>query len=217
MNDYSEEEIKELNQKRLFDNGKPNDKYIIIYKKYRTLLEKVLSECLKIKSFDEELEKSNLDFRKVDSDSKDIYQMSSSLDSSYLYLRNDLYLNRLPIEVISILEDADIDNPDDNLKNVILDTYKDVIYCGFDGFKSYGPDSEEYWKDSRSIVLGFRYNEFPEDIDDEDFDDYNYSQIQFLKDFLDNKSKEYSKKLGVNVEFIWFNEFTIDNSRKELI
>ena len=217
MNDYSDEEIKELNQKGLFDGASPNDKYVTVYKKYRTLLEKMLSDKLHIKSFDEDLDKSNLDFRKVNSNQRDIYQMSSTLDSSYVYLRNDLYLNRLPVEAIEKIESADIDNPSDEIINLVINTYKDVLYCGFDGYKSYGPDSDEYWKDSRSIVFGFRYDEFPEDISDDDFDNYNYSQIQFLSEYLDNKSKEYSKILGADVEFIWFNEFTIDNSRKELI
>ena len=216
MIDYN---INELEQKGLFENGKPNEKYNTIYKKYKLLLDSFLNSKLNIKSFDEELQKSNLDFRKIDSEEKDFYQSNSSLDSSFVYLRNNLYLDKLSnedLDKVYSLNEEDIKSLNDELVNFMLKTYKDVI-CGGEGFISYGPNSEDYWKPSNSIVFGFRYNEYPEDVDDEVFDDYNYSQIQFLSSFLDNKSKEYSSILGEKVEFIWYNEFTVDRDREETL
>lgn len=97
---------------------------------YRKGLDQYLMEKLDLKKYDDLLANSSLRFIKRDNDSQNVYQQTSSLPLSYIYLHNNIYIERLDRSTLDFLQnriDSQKLNVDAELIQIVRKTYSKVI------------------------------------------------------------------------------------------
>lgn len=208
--------------KGLYLKGNFTDKYFELLKKYKFLLEKYLIDKLPIKKYDDLIGNSKYLLSPIKKDDMDFYQSFSSMRLNYIYLRNNLSVEKLSIEDISFilnLNDIQVNNPNEDVLKLIDRTYRDVIDCRVRDFdiilkKCYGIDRDDFWISSNELVFGLRYDEFiNNDLDDNKkwLNNYN-EQLSFVGNIIDELNVICSKILNIKVNFLYYDEFTVKNS-----
>ena len=226
MNEMIKEMLDEFNydvftDKGLYDNDDLTERYYILLKNYKVLFEKYLMSKISLKDMDNKIINSGLSFVPVGNDKMDFYQKFSSMGLKYIYLRNNLYVYKLSLEDIDKLVNLskeELDNPSEDLMNLINDTYKIVIDArplgedvSVDYRKCYGIDSDDYWIKSDELVIGVRYDEFADNglgENDNWMDNYN-KQLEFLGNIMIDMEKSSSDVLGIKVNFLYFDETSV--------
>ena len=198
-----------------------NDKYYTLYKNYKVLLDKFLVDKFSLKEYDDRVANSELRFLPVKTEDMDYYQyMSSNMGLKYFYLRNNIYIEKLSnedIEILVNLTENNLTNPSKEIMDIIGRTYEMVIdYCsgkGMPGKSLYGLDYPKNWHDSSELVFGFIHDDFADNgLDDDSWLDNNYKQAQFVNNLLEEMTKKSSQIMGKNVNYSWYNQYTIRES-----
>ena len=211
---------KVLEEKGYIKNGNISEEYYKLYNNYRTLLNIFLIKTLKLNEFDDSLFNSNLMFIPVSTENMDFYQYFSSHFLKFFYLRNDLFVEKLSDadkNKILNLNEGELLNPSDEILEIIGRTYADVINSSFDGsviMNCYGPDSNNYWVDSSSLVIGIRYDEYSDEISDDIWEDVHYKQVDFLNELIKKLNLEIQTKMQTKSSIILYNDFTINKMKK---
>ena len=207
-----------LINKKLVDENRPNSRYCKLYLNYKRLLDRYLASKFMLKKYDDKIINSNLKFLPVKQEDMDYYQYMSTLDLTYIYLRNNLYVEKLSaddIEKIVNLTEDELNNPPKEITKLIENTYSQVINCAKNQGEKivccYGPDFDTYWIDSSELVFGIRHDDFGANgIDDDDeWDENNNQQVSFLNDLIKEMTDECSKINNGKVNFIKYHEFTV--------
>lgn len=196
--------------KGLINNGELNNEYFLLQSIYSNLLEQYINSKINIKSIEEDLD--NRGYRSVEDNDKDIYQYISN--NKYFYVRNTLYVEKLPMDYIRLLLSKNPEVLSEEYTKLIEDTYKTVITT--DSFKlqefnlSYGPQSSgEYFMPNNSLVFGFRLAEEDASLypnDDAWFEDY-CTRRAYISDLLPKLEQEFSDKLNTKCGILeYFNE-----------
>lgn len=213
-------DIKALEKKGWYQNGKITKEFIEIYKAYYSFLAKYLDKILNISEMDKILKESKFHLKEVEEQDKDIYQSFSSF--SYFYLRNTLYIERLDELELQQLKKK-IDSKDEILdydtEMMIKQSYEKVITTtNVENvtFINYGPySSRQYYAQNNAIVLGVRYDpeynasENNPDYSDDAWDENNDRQIYLVKAVIDTMNEEAENKLNVPVKVIEYNEDSV--------
>ena len=209
-------EVSDMNlliSKGLYDNNDYTDKFYRLYMNYHILLDKYLVRKYSLIKYDKAFDESGLRFIPVEEENMDYYQYISQMDLNYIYLRNNIYVEKLSdedIDKILSLNDNFLEYPREETFELIERTYKDVIDVNNDHSNSlarYGPDNDNYWFPSNELVIGFRHDDFADNGlgDGEMWANNNEKQIIFINMFLDNINKETRGE----VNFVWYNDYTI--------
>ena len=205
-------------KKGLYENNKVNNMYNLLFKNYKIILEKYLMSLLSLKKYDEMLKESELRFIKLSNDDIDYYQLFSTMKLDYLYLRNNLYIEKLSVEDINKvckLSDYDLVNPGEDLFKLVERTFLNIINPGNSSSAKhmvcYGIDSDEYWFESDQLVFGLRYNMYFHDngVSDEQWYKNYLSQMKFLHNLIFRMKTECSKIIGKPVNFVLYDEVAI--------
>ena len=118
-----------LNQKLMQEKGlwieKPSRRYFNLTNKYKRLLECSLIKCLPLEQIDSNMEKSDLGFVPVETPAMDFYQATSGMGLNYIYLRNNIYIEKLSEKDLVLLESL---NSEEDEEQFVKRTLKDVIY-----------------------------------------------------------------------------------------
>jgi hypothetical protein len=118
-----------LNQKLMQEKGlwieKPSQRYFDLTNKYKRLLERSLIKCLPLEQIDSNMEKSDLGFVPVETPAMDFYQATSGMGLNYIYLRNNIYIEKLSEKDLALLESL---NSEEDEEQFVKRTLKDVIY-----------------------------------------------------------------------------------------
>ena len=162
---------------------------------------------------------SGLLFIPVQKEDMDYYQLLSTFNLDYIYLRSDLHVDKLSFEDIELLVNLTVDelsNPSDKTFKLIDRTYKNVIDSKKNAddvivMNCYGPDREEFWFPSNELIFVIRYDEFADNgLGEEDEWDENYNkQLMFIGEMMNSLNKICSDILGIKVNFIYFDDNTI--------
>ena len=207
-----------LTSKGLYDNNDYTEKFYKLYVIYHTLLDKYLVRKFSLDKYDKSFDTSGLNFIPVKEENMDYYQYISQMNLNYIYLRNDIYVEKLSEEdmntFLSVTEDF-LNNPSEKLFGLIEKTYRDVINISNDpeaeSMSKYGPDNDEYWFPSNELVFGFRHDDFADNGygDGADWEENNNRQLVFINMFLDDIHKSSAEIEKGPVNFVWYNDFTI--------
>ena len=81
-----------------------NDRYLRLQAVYRANLDAYLREVLDIETLDEELRNSRLGFVSHKSGKQNLYERGSTMGLEFIYLSNNLYIESLDEEQLSLLE-----------------------------------------------------------------------------------------------------------------
>lgn len=212
-----------LNEKGLYTENDLNLKFYTLYKNYKILLEKYLCKKLPLKECDDRMHNSGLLFIPVQKEEMDSYQLLSTLNLDYIYLRSDLYVDKLSLEDIELLVNLsvnELNNPKDELFALIERTYRSVIDSKKNDddvimMNCYGPDRNGFWFPSNELIFGLRYDEFADNgLGEEDEWDENYNkQMMFIGEMINSLNKICSDILGIKVNFVYFDDNTVKKNR----
>lgn len=192
--------------------------YLSLYSMYSSLLENYLINKLSLKDYDDMIKDSGLNFIDIDFNEMDIYQRAYSNELSYIYLRNNIYIERLSIEEKEFLNDIlyEVVKPTDSeIDNFIERTYKKVLFENINNngdvlMTNFGPESGNFMVPNNALVLGIRYDEFNQaNMDDSTWDKNNKEQIKFLLNIEDQLIN--NSNLDIQVYIIKYNEYSIIN------
>ena len=229
MNEMIKEMLDEFDydvftSKGLYENDDLTDRYYILVKNYKILLDKYLMSKLPLKDMDNEIINSGLFFIPVEKEKMDFYQKFSAMKLKYLYLRNNLYVYKLSngeIDTLVNLSNNQLAKPSAKLMELIEDTYRMVIDAKPYGddvsdvyMKCYGIDDNDYWLKSDELVIGLRYDEFVDNglgNGDEWVDNYN-KQLEFLGNLMKNIENKCSDILGFRVNILYYDDVIIENT-----
>lgn len=202
-----------------------NEQYLTEYSVYRKWFSEYMIKNLNLEEYDTKLKNSGLNFGEVKEENMDIYQYFSSEKLRYFYLRNNIYPEKLNEEETKFLQERiekgqlDLDTV---AEEMIRRTYKTVIKETIgqnDGeyFVLFGPDSSTFLASNEALVIGMRYDEFADtNLSDEEWDKQHDEQIVYLADLLADMTEQMTKKLGITVPIIMYNDFSV-RSRENLI
>ncbi len=182
------------------------------YYVYRYWITMFIINKYKIKNYDMELEKSNLNYLPTDKSNMDFYQDFSKDYLKYFYVRNEIYLNNLSADEIVFL-DKYIDKYDiknDLIVNYIEKTYKKVITKKIGSDVKYkvffGPDSRNFTANDGDIVIGVRYDEFNlNGYSDSEWNDIHDKQLDYLNKVIGEIQNLYPNETKV----IKYNQYSI--------
>jgi hypothetical protein len=112
--------------------------YLKLQNTYNIALSLFLEERLSIKKLDIELKSLDvirvpkISFSKIDS-TESYYQVISHLNSKYIYLRNNIRIERLESDDVELLKKSDLENPTEKkeILEMISKTFMDVLSVKF--------------------------------------------------------------------------------------
>ena len=93
-----------LSQKGLGGGKQPNQRYFTLINKYKGFFELYLKETLPLELIDQNARESELGFKPIKEEDMDFYQRTSGMGLTYLYLRNNLYIEKLSASNLQLLE-----------------------------------------------------------------------------------------------------------------
>lgn len=211
-------DINLLTSKGLYDNNDFTEKFYRLYINYHILLDKYLVRKFSLDKYDKAFDDVKLRFIPVNEEDMDYYQYISQMDLLYIYLRNNIYVEKLSneeIDKVLNIHDNFLEYPNEEMFELIEKTYRDVIDINNNLdekiISRYGPDNDNYWFPSNELVIGLRYNIFADNGlgEDEKWVENNTKQVIFMNNLLDNINNDIAKVTDEKVNFVWYNDYTI--------
>ena len=202
----------------LADKKGINEKYYTVYTNYKILLDRYLVNRLNLDVYDKSIDESGYKFIPIDSKGMDYYQYMSAMNLKYLYLRNNLYIEKLSKEVINrllSLTTEELNKPSEELIGIVEATYKSVIDKSPESDGSYmaryGPDNDKFWYPSNELIIGLRYDMFADNGlgEDDEWKENNEKQLIFINALIDEVDDTGESILGIPVNVILYTDYTI--------
>lgn len=196
-----------------------NERYLGLYMIYRELFNEYIIQKLELEKYDYEILKSEYKLKQVAEDNMDLYQYWTNNKLKYLYIRNNIYIEKLDKKELKWLENriiANRDNLDDDAKKFIERTYVKVIFedTGRDGKKYnafYGPTTTKYMARNDSIVIGIRYDDYYSyNMSDQEWGELRKKQLDFLKTKIRTIIEEQKSKVENPIAIIQYNDYSIE-------
>jgi len=195
-----------LKEKGLGDT-EPNERYFKLVNNYKSIFETYLKDILPLEQIDKNMKESKLKFMPIKEENMDYYQITSTMGLSYIYLRNDLHVEKLNTEDLDYLEN--ITSLDDESKNFISRTYKKVINPYNESQTIfYGPENGKFLCDSNDIVIGIRYDEFDSELEDSEFEKNFIEQLKLINQ-VSTVLEIYGSDVLGSLKCIQYNEMSI--------
>lgn len=134
-----------------------DDEFLRLQIKYRESLEKWLLQFLDFKSIDSIIEKSNITIPEIDDINYNFYHKFSFLNSKYIFLRNNIHIERLSKDEIGTVYSA-IMNDDVIPNEFIIKTLEKVIFESGEKI-FFGTPLDKNETSGKSMVFEFAYND----------------------------------------------------------
>lgn len=187
--------------------------YLELYSLYNHLLMQYIIRFWGIKRYDEAFLESKNKFSPIKEEDMDIYQFRAKGYLSFLYLRNNIYIERLDSAEANYLErrlkeeseeltNEDITFLNKTISKVILEDYKDSTMT------LYGPDNGNFLRPRNAIIIGMRHDDFAES-ENPEWEGMHNKRATETYFFTRALVKELKEKLPVPVEIIEYNDFSI--------
>lgn len=204
----------------MFDGLTKEEKetYMMLYSAYSEAFRDYIIKKLNLKIYDNDLLDSPLNFKENDEEQMDLYQSITKDNLKYIYIRNNLYIERLTYEERTNLLNMYLKKSEANPKQIekfVEDTYKKVIFediskSGEIRRINYGPDNPLFFASNNSLVLGINYDEFSlNGLTDDEWSKQHDEQGDKLVSLVNNIINNESDKLDVPLRVILYNEYSI--------
>lgn len=188
------------------------ESYLKLYKLYNNLLVQYLIKKYDLNLYDKMIKDSNRLFTKVDTNDMDIYQYVSSKYLDYLYIRNNIYIEKLSQEELLYLSSTK-ELLDSNNEQFIEKTYKKVIFEN--EYTMYGPDNSKYLKKPNTLIIGLRCKSIDLNNGSDDELDNFLSQQQYLKLFIPELSRQLNDRNLDSIEVIEYNNSSVVKKQEQ--
>ncbi len=196
-------------EKGLLDEDRLNRYYLNLQAVYRANLDAYLMEMLDVEDLDEELVNSSLGFVSRRAEDQNLYERESTMGLAHIYQRNNLYIEYLSEEQLSILrqslesEKALVTN---EIKDMVRNTFREVVRVR--NSRDWEDKSEFLYPEAEgkkpkipnhALVLGItnamKYDSSGKLLPDR----YRREKYEYLDRIKKEKEKEYSEILGAEV------------------
>ena len=187
---------------------------------YQTGLSQYLVDELDLEKYDQELLQSDLHFIPYPKEKQREAQKRDQLGLTFIYFRNEIHLEHLSEEEMESFK-MEFQNSDgelsDELMNIIIDTYKEVIplrkiESEEDKKVETTFDNNMKWVDMNSLILRISTNEEYDENGNLVDEDHEGVKQNALKEFSERMEKELEGRLGdtpvrVQLEFSPFSDY----------
>ena len=181
---------------------------------YHNALINMLIKTLDLTKLEEDFSKSKNAFRPISEEEQDLYQQMSSDKLKYLYLRNNIYVERLSEEELKILDN----NKNEEVYPLVQETFKTVIndYPDKQMITNYGPDANDFYTQSSNIIFGIRVDDtfFPEGVNKVELIMNREFELDFLKHYLETKIKDNCQIDGTVIKYTKNSVKTLSNEEE---
>lgn len=128
------------------------DEFVRLQKKYRKALEEYLDKRVHLKEVEQTILDSGLDIPKVEDQEYNFYHQSEVLTSGYLFVRNNIHIEKLSEEDLKYLKETPVLD-----EKFIEGTIPTVIFE--DGYHTFfGNPTDENRVDCKSVIMEFTYD-----------------------------------------------------------
>lgn len=191
--------------------------YLTLYSTYAYFFTKYLIKKLNLQYYDQELKSSSLNFVKVKEKQLDIYKFLSYNSLDYLYIRNNIYIERLSKENKIVLLTRFKSNNlelDLQMENLIETTYKELIFEDVLHNKAIyqvnrNPSNEQYKAPNNALILGIRYDELALTTNtNEEWNLIHEKQIQTIKELITRIKLNEKTKLDIPLVIFQYNDYS---------
>ncbi len=196
-----------------------NENYIKLYNTYRNFFSQYFIKVLNLKSKDNIIKKSNLNFNKINSKDMDMYQYFTKEELDYIYLRNNIYIEKLNSEELDFLNkfiSYDDLRLDKQIEKFIENTFQKVIFEEIPSdnkiaYISYGTDSFEYYVTNNSFIIGLREDTFFKgELTDKEWFEQHKKKNEFLNVFINNMESEFrTMNIDIPIKVILYSEYSV--------
>ena len=193
-------------EKSLIEN-EDYSQYKELIKKYKYVLEYYIDSKINLSKYEELINNSGLYIGK----NNKYKVLNEFLNLDYIFLINNLFVEKLSVEDINLLMTKfDKNNISNELIDVIDKTYKDVIYDNYikGEYKKniykvcYGPVVPFNMTDNNAIVFKIYYGKNLIDLDGNKFIELHEKQLAFFEEIKEKLKNEVKEKLNVNCEVL---------------
>lgn len=196
-------------EKGLLNDDCLNDHYLNLQAVYRANLDACLMSVLDVEDLDEELVNSSLGFINRKAEDRNLYEKESTMGLVHIYQRNNLYIEYLSEEQLSMLRQSlESEKPliTDEIKDMVKETFREVIRVRNpldweDKSRFLYPEAEGRKPkiSNQALVLGIAnaigYDNSGKLLPDR----YRREKYAYLERVKKEKEKEYSEILGTEV------------------
>jgi hypothetical protein len=180
--------------------------YKELEKKYKYILEYYLNTIIDFSIYENMISSSNLYIGK----NKKYQDLNEYLKLDYLFFINNLFIEKLDDNNLTLLKNFNKDNITDEVVNMIKNTYSDVIKDNY--FKEnytdqiykvcYGPVVPINFVDNNSLVFRFIYGKNLIDLNGDEFFELDKKQKDFINEVIDKLKNEIFDKTGLKTEVL---------------
>ncbi len=194
------------------------ESYVTMYSLYSNLLTEYFIRNFNFKEYDDALINSPYSFPKVKENNMDIYQYLASDKLSFIYIRNNLYIERLSEnEQMFLIETFQQDEPhyDDKMNQFIESTFRKVMLENPTDEEEinmfFGPDNKNFMAPNNAIVVGIRFDDYQKipGQKDEDWLEENNNRLQDVHTLSIILESKLSRKTGIPTVAIKYNDFSV--------
>ncbi len=173
-------------------SGLTNEDFLRYQIMYKQLIEKMLFSSVNASSIDKYIANNNLSIPTVDDADYNFYHKYSLLGSKYLFLRNNIHIERLNNDEIEELKN----NPSNDFFNR---TFKKVLFESDNSFTYFGSPSKKNEVKSNSLIFEFAYDLKKVTSMDQ------INEINKLLVFIDNYVNEIATKIRIPISILEYN------------
>ena len=182
------------------------DKYNNLVEIYKYLLEYYISSKVDLSKYDEMIKNSDLFI----GNNNKYKVLNKFLNLDYIFLINNLYVEKLSDEDINKLLSFDKNNITNDILNIIERTYKDII---LDNYKDneysnkkykvcYGDIVPNNMVNNDSLVLKIYYGKNTKEVSGNEFIELHKKQLVFFEKLINNIKQEVNSILNINCEVL---------------
>ena len=146
-----------IDYKLLKEKNIKMEEFLQLQIKYRENFESFLKKLVSFESFDKLVEKENINLPPLEKDTKNFYYKFSTLNSKYLFLRNNIHIERLDEKDLKILQKRVLDGKELDT-NFILKTFKVVLFESGDQ-AMFGVPLLKNLVNSKSLIFELAYDD----------------------------------------------------------
>ena len=198
--------MSKINEELAKEKGLDETRYNKLSKKYKYLLEYYLNAIVDFKKYDEEIRNNDLYI----GPNLKYKSLNEFFDFDYIFFLNDLFIEKLSIDDISLLENSNINDPNSKIMEMIDNTYRNIIKNNYNKGKyldlvykvCYGPIMPSNFVNNDSLVFKIYYGKNVINVDDKDYIELRNKQIQFLSEIINKIKKEVKEKTNVDCEIL---------------
>lgn len=177
--------------------------------KYEYVFFKYLYEKLNLKELEEQLTNNGIKAYDEDNISKRIAKYFSLVSTGTNVNFSNEDLDRFNTYFSKSINELTKEPLYSEVVSFILKTYQNYFYSNAkERYKYYGPSSFEYMAPTDSIVLGINYIKF--DLPEEQYDQELLRQEKVIVDILNYIQTNLSKKSGIKLSAISYNEVVLN-------